>query len=137
MIKTLLRNELFMYLLFGGLTTLVNIVVYYGLASVLSMDYRLATSLAWVAAVLFAFFTNKAYVFRSNQSILSEIAPFIGARFFSLGLDLGVMMLLVDVLVMNDLLSKIIANVVVVIFNYIISKYYIFNRKKESFSDDQ
>ncbi|RWZ59061.1 GtrA family protein [Halobacillus fulvus] len=134
MIK-LLKSEMFLYLLFGGLTTLVNVVVYYLLAPGMGVDYRAATVLAWVTAVLFAFFTNKTYVFRSDQSMLSELVPFVGARLLSLGLDLGVMILLVEWLMVNDLVSKIIANVLVVLFNYVISKYYIFNGNNKSSYD--
>ncbi|MBH0230699.1 GtrA family protein [Halobacillus yeomjeoni] len=124
------KMEVFLYLLFGGLTTLINIVTYYLLADMISMDYKLATTIAWLAAVLFAFFTNKTYVFKSERSSLKEIFPFIGARLLSYVLDIGTMVLLVEIAHINDLVSKIAANVLVVVFNYVASKYFIFNDSK-------
>ncbi|SEH44456.1 Putative flippase GtrA (transmembrane translocase of bactoprenol-linked glucose) [Halobacillus karajensis] len=122
--KQQLTKEIFLYLLFGGLTTLVNIVSYYG--SSLFTDYRVATILAWVVSVLFAFITNKLYVFRSENASTKEFLPFLGARVLSLFMDLGVMIVFVDLFKQDDLLAKIIANVLVVIFNYIASKFFIF-----------
>lgn len=121
--------EVLLYLIFGGLTTLVNIVTYYVVANLIGMDYKIATTIAWLVAVLFAFVTNKAYVFKSEQSAWKELVPFVGARLLSYFLDIGTMIVLVDLMQVDDLLSKIAANVLVVLFNYVASKYFIFNDK--------
>ncbi|ARI76186.1 GtrA family protein [Halobacillus mangrovi] len=121
------QMEVLLYLVFGGLTTLVNIVTYYVAANLIGMDYKLATTIAWLVAVLFAFFTNKAYVFKSEQSAWKELFPFMGARLLSYFLDIGTMIVLVDLIHVDDLISKIAANVLVVLFNYVASKYFIFN----------
>ncbi|QSS99695.1 GtrA family protein [Pontibacillus sp. ALD_SL1] len=129
------KKELFLYLVFGGLTTLINIIVYAVLESGLGVDYKLATTVAWVAAVVFAFITNKLFVFQSKdtsaRTSTREFILFIFFRILSLGVDLGTMILLIDVLSQDSLLSKIVANVFVVIFNYFASKYLIFAEKQE------
>jgi len=131
-----LNKEVILYLLFGGLTTLVNIVTYAILAKWAGMDYKVATTIAWIAAVLFAYITNKIYVFQSKdmnrKNVIREFTSFIFFRGMSYLLDIGTMILLVEIASQDDLLSKIIANIFVVIFNYVASKYFIFiDRQKK------
>jgi putative flippase GtrA len=129
------QKEIFLYLLFGGLTTLVNIGVYYVCDSLLHWGTVWSTIIAWVLSVLFAFFTNKQFVFESREhtaaAFLIEGLRFFGCRLFSGVLDLFIMWLTVDLFHWNSLLMKIISNVIVVILNYIFSKFFIF-RKKQS-----
>lgn len=129
------KKELFLYLVFGGLTTLINIIVYALLESGLGVDYRWATTVAWVAAVVFAFITNKLFVFGSKdtsaRTSTREFVLFIFFRILSYGVDLGTMILLIDVMSQDSLVSKIVANVFVVIFNYFASKYLIFAGQSE------
>lgn len=133
-ILALLRKykEPILYLVFGGLTTLINIVVYALLTRAMSMELTLATILAWVAAVIFAYVTNRKWVFQSRAAgfkpILGEAAAFFGGRIFSGLLDLGIMFLFAEKLGFNDLLIKIISNVIVIILNYIISKWIVFRK---------
>lgn len=124
------KKEVISYLIFGVLTTLVNIVVYGLLTKLFSVDYRIATTIAWVLSVLFAFITNKLFVFESKSmalsSVMKELSSFILFRLVSYLLDLTIMIVMVEWLVLNDLFSKIVANVVVVIINYFASKLFIF-----------
>ncbi|MEH7461976.1 GtrA family protein [Bacillus thuringiensis] len=128
-------KEIFNYLLFGGLTTLVNIVMYFVCATLAGMDYKIATTIAWIVSVLFAYITNKKYVFKSQQTNLShamkEFFYFMGFRVLSYFIDLFSMIALIEWLGINDLVSKIIANVIVVVVNYFASKYIIFKKKVE------
>lgn len=128
----LIRKELFSYLVFGILTTLVNIFVYALLTKGLDIDYKTSTTLAWIAAVLFAYITNKIYVFDSKSFewaiVAKEFISFLCFRLLSYLLDIGSMILLVEYLVVDDLIAKIIANVLVVIVNYIASKLFIFKQ---------
>ena len=121
-----------LYLFFGGLTTLINIAAYYAASHLLGMDTVPATVLAWVIAVLFAYLTNRKWVFDSRASgagaILRELAGFWSARLFTGLLDIGIMYLFVDVLHRNDMFIKLASNVIVVILNYVFSKYLIFKR---------
>lgn len=125
--------EVFVYLFFGGLATVVNIVTYLLAKEVLGLDLVWGNSLSWIAAVLFAFVTNKLWVFHSKTdswlALWIEFGKFIFYRLLSFVMDMGLMILLIDVLQMNDLLAKIITQVVVVVANYLFSKLFIFKRK--------
>lgn len=137
MMKQFIKKDWYsivMYLIMGGLTTFVNITIYWIADDRLSLDYRIATVIAWIFAVVFAYFVNKRYVFKSvtrnwNERF-SEITSFFGFRFLSLFMDLGVMLLLVGILDLNGTVSKVLANVVVLAANYIFSKKFIFKKRE-------
>ncbi|WP_129726614.1 GtrA family protein [Ectobacillus funiculus] len=127
------KREVILYVVFGVLTTAINIVTYLFCTKLLQIEYKLATTIAWIVSVLFAFVTNKLYVFRSKESsmrfVLKEMFLFFIARLFSYGLDIGTMLLLVAQMHMNDFIAKCVANVVVILVNYFISKYVIFKKQ--------
>ncbi|WP_078543715.1 GtrA family protein [Litchfieldia alkalitelluris] len=124
------HKEVINYLVFGVLTTAINIITYTFLAKGLDIDYKISTTIAWFISVLFAYITNKRYVFGVNStSVTKELVSFFGFRWLSYVLDILMMIFLVYVLQADDLVAKLIANVFVVIFNYIASKYYIFNKE--------
>ncbi|WP_125704678.1 GtrA family protein [Lacticaseibacillus daqingensis] len=118
-----------MYLFFGGWTTVVNIVSFYALTH-LGMSWQLANFLAWSLSVLFAFVTNKLWVFESHtenlRELLWELTKFVFARVVSLGLDYGCMFLFISGLHLSQLVAKVITQVVVVVANYAFSKLVIF-----------
>lgn len=126
-------KEQILYVVFGGLTTVVNIAAYF-VCRYLHASVAQATVAAWVAAVLFAYVTNKLFVFESKCSglrrLFCEIAGFFGCRLFTGLLDLGIMYVSVDILMFNELVMKIISNTLVIVLNYIFSKLVIFNRNK-------
>lgn len=125
--------DILLYLVFGGLTTLVNIVTYWLCAHVLHVTTVPSTVIAWAAAVAFAFFTNRKWVFHSTVSdaegILKEAAAFVSCRLLTGLFDVACMFVFVDFLHWNDLFVKIADNVIVVILNYIASKLFIFRKK--------
>ena len=125
-------KEVLAYIFFGICTTLVNIVVFQVCTALLRWNWALSNILAWILSVLFAFFTNKLFVFQSKDSglkrFLWETVTFFGARILSLGVDMVGMWLLLDLLHVNSLLSKILVNVVVIVVNYILSKFIIFRK---------
>ena len=137
-------RELFLYCVVGGLTTLVNIVVYALFTRLVAASTgvpadstpwlaALGTCVAWVFAVAFAFYPNKKYVFRSEDGNLKqEIAGFVTARHLSLGIDPLLMLLFVGPLRMNDMVAKIITQVIVIAANYFASKFWIFRKRKGS-----
>ncbi|GAA3330030.1 hypothetical protein GCM10020331_080900 [Ectobacillus funiculus] len=104
------KREVILYVVFGVLTTAINIVTYLFCTKLLQIEYKLATTIAWIVSVLFAFVTNKLYVFRSKEPsmrfVLKEMFLFFIARLFSYGLDIGTMLLLVAQLHMNDFIAK-------------------------------
>ena len=136
-IAALLRRyrEMLMYLIFGVLTTLVNIVSYYCLTRFILMDTAAATALAWFLSVVFAYVTNRRWVFRSKatgfMAIALEAGGFCAARAATGLMDLGVMALCVDVLHLPDMPVKIASNVIVVILNYVLSKLLIFRKGRK------
>jgi len=126
------RKEMITYLVFGVLTTIVNIVTYVLIAKLMNLDYKLATTIAWVVSVVFAFITNKIYVFNSKgmaaHTLVREFSSFVFFRVLTYLIDLGMMIILVEWTQMNDIIAKIVANIIVVIINYIASKYVIFRK---------
>lgn len=126
------RYAIMMYLVMGGITTLINIVAFWLCNSALGINYSIATVIAWIFSVLFAYISNKLYVFESRNgsltTLIREIVSFVGFRLVSLLMDLLVMYICVSLLSMNPLLSKILANIVVLIANYAFSKWFIFKK---------
>lgn len=122
-----------LYLIFGALTTVINTVVYYILYTKFNISNIVSNINAWIAAVIFAFITNKVWVFRSKSFepmlVLRELTSFILARLSTGLLDMFIMYMGVDVLGGKPMLSKVISNVFVVILNYVFSKLFIFRRK--------
>ena len=123
-----------LYLFFGGCTTLVNLVVYALCAHMANLSTALSTIIAWVAAVLFAYITNRTWVFESRAStvpdLLREIGSFFLCRLATGLLDLAIMYVCVDRLGLPDLLVKLLSNAVVVVLNYVFSKLIIFSGKE-------
>lgn len=126
-------KEVISYLFFGVLTTVVNFVVYFACTDGLHINYLAATAVSWVAAVLFAYVTNRKWVFESKVSgfmpILREMAVFVGCRVFSGVMDMGIMFISVDMIGISDRIAKFITQVAVVVLNYIFSKIIIFRNK--------
>lgn len=121
-----------LYLVFGVLSTLVNIGIYALCYRLFGLTNVISTIIAWVLTVLFVFATNKNLVFGSKsmekQVLVYELVTFYGCRTATGLLDVAMMYLFVDILSLNALAMKVIANVVVVILNFIASKLIIFRK---------
>lgn len=128
------HKDVIPYLIFGVLTTLVNIGAYWITAHPLKLSTTLSTCIAWVVSVIFAYVTNRIWVFHSTASGFLDIAKEVGAFFacrLATGLmDLFFMWFFVDVLHFNDLIIKVLSNIVVVVLNYVASKLMIFKKSK-------
>ena len=126
------NKELIKYLIFGVLTTLVNILCFFILDK-FNIDIYINNTISWIVSVIFAFITNKLYVFESKsldiKIIFKEGTSFLGARIFSYFVDMGTIYLLFDGLRINKLISKVVSNIIVIIINYIFSKF-IFKKKE-------
>ncbi len=126
-------REVVLYLFFGGCTTLVNIGAYFVL-DVMGISTAFSTVMAWLLSVLFAFITNKIFVFSSRSSghrgIFKEGFSFFSCRFLTGVLDLVIMLLFVDKLGLNGLLIKVLSNILVIALNYVFSKLFIFKGSK-------
>lgn len=138
-IKKLYNNykEIVNYLIIGVLTTVVSLVSFYLIRIFVftndsQFDIQLANVISWVLAVLFAFVTNKKYVFESKstgyQKFL-EMIKFYVSRLTTLGVEMFVMWLLTFPLKVDDMISKIIVQFIIVILNYVFSKLFVFKKK--------
>lgn len=129
-------KEVINYLIFGGLTTIVNFVCYFIFAKLIGMDEVISSGLAWFCSVLFAYITNKLFVFESKTKTIyaffEEMISFFLARIVSGALcDVGTFAVMVKGFHINDILAKIVTQIMVVIVNYFFSKLIVFRKKKE------
>jgi len=125
-------EEIILYLVVGVLTTVVSVLSYAMLAKVFGIPYMVSTVLSWIIAVLFAYVANKLVVFKTKlntkKELLKEIYEFFKYRIVSLIMEVGLMYLMVSIMDINDVISKIVINIVVIIANYIFSKLFIFKK---------
>ena len=130
-------GEVIRYLIIGGLTTVVSLAVYYlcvytFLDAENGIELQVANVLSRIAAVTFAYFTNRTFVFRSkNKNMLKEAAAFFVSRVGTLLMEMGLMFLGVTVLQWNDKIMKLIVQFLVMVGNYIISKLLVFRTKRD------
>ena len=119
--------RVFMYLVFGVLTTLINIVSYWFLAHPLGIGTMPSTVAAWVIAVLFAYVTNRKWVFastaRTRGEILRELVSFFACRVATGLMDVAIMCLFAELMGFNDVIVKAASNVLVIILNYVGSRF--------------
>lgn len=135
-------EEIINYLIFGVLTTVVSVITYYIFANFLFQEknditVQISNVLSWICAVIFAYTTNRKFVFKSKstgKAKLKEIFNFFIARVSSLVIDMAMMFVLFSVMHIDDTISKIIVQFVVVIVNYVFSKLFVF--KKENIVTD-
>lgn len=134
-------KEVINYLIFGVLTTLINLTVKYLLLFTIldaenAFELQLSVIISWIVACLFAYFTNRIIVFKSeSKEILKEAMSFITARLITLGMEMLIMFVFVTILGLNSdlwvVIWSIVAQIVVIVSNYIFSKLIIFKKKEE------
>ncbi|HCQ5838910.1 TPA: GtrA family protein [Clostridioides difficile] len=126
------HRETILYLFFGAFTTLVNIVSYLFFTRVILFNFMVANALAWILAVLFAYVTNKFFVFESKRIeikfLLKEFFSFISFRLLSGAVEMLIMYVMIDLLFVNDVIVKVFTNIVVIVLNYLFSKMIIFKK---------
>lgn len=122
-------KEIINYLIAGFLTLIVSISSYALLTKILHIYYIISNIISWILAVLFAYYVNRKFVFKSTsikREKVYEIINFFKYRVLSLIIETILMYLLVDIILINDLVSKVIVQIIVIILNYIFSKFLIF-----------
>ena len=130
-------TEIIRYLIVGVLTTVVSLGIYYGLVyTVLNPDnvieLQIANIISWIGAVIFAYITNRVFVFKSqNQNRLKEATSFFGSRLLTLLMDMAIMFLGVTILKQNDKIIKLMSQVIITVSNYVFSKIFVFNNNKK------
>ncbi|CAK1229526.1 GtrA family protein [Fructobacillus cardui] len=138
MFRKLIQNvkkyfETILYLFFGVATTIVSIITYFIFSKVINFDYTVSYIFSWFLSVLFAYITNRIWVFHSENSdfkdLFREIWQFYFARIATGVVGWLIMAFGVSVLHQNDLIWNLIQNIFVIISNYVLSKLFIFRKK--------
>lgn len=123
-------EEVINYLIVGVLTTFLSIAIYFVFARIFKIDYYTSTVISWFISVLFAYITNKIFVFKSDikekKALIKETYEFYKYRLLSLIIEMVIMFLLIELLTIDDMVSKIITQVIVIIINYVFSKIFVF-----------
>lgn len=130
-------REIINYLIIGFLTTVVSLLSFYLVRTLIftndtQLDIQASNIISWIFAVLFAFVTNKKYVFQSEKTgyhKLIEMIKFYLSRLTTLIIDMITMWFLTDILHIDDMISKIIVQFIIVILNYVFSKLFVFKKK--------
>ncbi len=127
-------EEIINYLIVGGLTTVIGIGTYYLFVNTFlnatnAIELQIANILSWICAVAFAYFTNRIFVFKSkSKKYLKEVTTFVVSRIATLLSDMLIMFLLVTIITTDDLIAKIISQIIVIVLNYIFSKIFVFKK---------
>ena len=126
------NTELVAYLFAGVATTIVNYVVYFMATRWMGLGVMAGTWVAWIIAVAFGYVVNKAFVFHTHcesmAALAKEAASFFAMRLVSLGMETVLMFVTVELMGLNDLVMKLLVNIVVIIANYVFSKLFIFKK---------
>ena len=129
-IKKLINKEKILYVIFGILTTIVNLIAYYLFSNIININYLMSNTIAWIISVVFAYITNKFFVFNNSDInkdvIIEEFIKFMNCRLISGLSEVVLLFLFVDLLLMNDIVAKLIIGVLVALINFIFSKVFIF-----------
>lgn len=125
-------EDVLVYLFFGVLTTAVNYIVYLPCYNLFHLSAAVSNAIAWVAAVAFAYVTNKPFVFKSHdwsaRTVIPELTKFVGSRVVSGVLETGIIFVTVDLLQWNGNIMKLITSILVVVFNYVASRLLVFKK---------
>lgn len=126
-------KEICNYLVVGALTTLVSLLSYFILSRILDINnnfnFILSNTISWILSVIFAYITNKIYVFETkNSNILKEFTKFISSRIITYLIDLLLMFIFVKVIFINNDISKLLVQVIILVLNYIFSKLIVFKK---------
>ncbi len=128
------NNRILRYIFYGGLTTLVNLIVYYVLRGLFKIPIVPANTASVICAVLFAYVVNSRFVFESEADTLTEhateLVKFVGARLSTMVIEVFGVWFLAEVIHMNDFLGKIVIQFIVMALNYIFSKLIVFRKKR-------
>ena len=123
-------RDIIMYLIFGVLTTVISLIVFYVLTKTIlnandKIELQIANIISWIAGVTFAYITNSKYVFNGKRTF-NEVIKFVSSRLSTLFLDMFIMYLFVTILKYNPDIMKLILLVLVIVSNYILSKLFVF-----------
>ena len=128
------RGESIRYLFIGGCTTLVNFILFALMTKLLHMNVTISNVISISISILFAYVTNKLFVFLSHCSkltaLLLEFVKFVGSRLVTMAFEVGGVLLFVNILGQDSLVGKLETQIIVIVGNYFISKFIVFTKKK-------
>lgn len=126
-------KEVLLYLIFGGLTTVVSLVSFWVCTYPLHINVLISNVISWICAVSFAYVTNAKWVFEAKPAsageALKQCVSFFAGRLATLGVEEAILFVFVTLLHGNEMLVKVIAQIVVVVLNYVVSKLFVFKKK--------
>ena len=132
--KNLFQNKTMRYLFFGGCTTGVNLISYIMLRRIFGIEFTIANITSITLAIMFAYIVNKVFVFESKtktfKTLLPEALQFFGMRLGTMAVEVFGVVMLSSVLGLDDVIAKLFIQVVVLVLNYMFSKFYVFKDKK-------
>lgn len=126
------NREVIVYLICGFLTFTVSMIVYAILSEVCKINVLVSNIVTWIIAVYFAFFVNRKFVFRSNGTFMRELMQFYLGRVITLVVEQAILYIFIVRMMFNNMAIKSIAQVIIIILNYIISKFIVFKKGKSS-----
>jgi len=125
-------EEIVNYLIVGVITTLVSIIVYAIFTKLFHVNYMISNVFSWIVSVLFAYVTNKKYVFKSKcdskKKVFIEIYQFFKYRILSFFIDVLLMYVFVEIITLDDMIAKVIVQIIVIVLNYVFSKLFVFKK---------
>lgn len=120
-------KDFIIYFIVGCIATLINVFSYYFYRMIINI-YYINVILSWITSLLFAFYLNRKYVFKSKNKVIKELISFSFSRLLTLFLELIFMYILVDLFKINDMFAKLINLIIVFISNYLLSKFLVFKK---------
>lgn len=127
-------EEAINYLFWGGVAFVLSTVLFYLFANVMNIYEQIANIISWVICVIFTYFTNRTFVFKSKlkgfKNIFNEFKDFVTARLLTLVMENAILFVMIDLLTINNMISKLVGQFVVIVSNYFLSKLWIFKKEK-------
>lgn len=122
------------YLFWGGVAFLLSMILFYLFANIMEIYEQIANILSWIICVIFTYLTNRIFVFQSKvkgiKNVFKEFKDFVTARLLTLVMENVILFIMIDLLTINNMLAKLVGQFVVIVSNYILSKLWIFKKKK-------
>lgn len=135
LIKKVLTKEVIMYIIFGVLTTLVNLIISFILEGLLNVDGAWASAIGIICSVLFAYFTNRKWVFNTNakgfKENFNEFIKFILGRAVTMVIEQGGVIIFYSIMNLPFMPVKLSLTIIVIILNFFFSKFFAFKEKKQ------
>lgn len=126
------HKEVVDYLFWGGMAFLLSMILFYLFANVMNIYEQIANILSWIICVIFTYFTNRIFVFQSKvkglKNIIGEFKDFVVARLLTLVMENAILFVMIDMMTINNMISKLVGQFVVIVSNYFLSKLWIFKK---------